>query len=291
MSLLISSLAMSTDTVSFNYNGTIENESFQLRSQKTHIEYDTRMERTWCYQQVCRRVQDCRRVCRGNRCQRSCRGTRRVCRTQQRRCTRQVQVPREVFDYDVEANVNFTFLGRDSVGANEAFTLSLDGEKFGLNVSSSGKFLLVVNSEQKSERFVGNTKFIDINYNLEVVNAKQFFKLSQSGITGVSLNGNNFEFTNANVRGIEHHVKLLKDKRVGSDVLLYEGVISQGDLRSTVNSAGNSENSLNVSKYIQTIPSRLRIVVTARPKLSGANVLNEDVLNSMSATANWLFKR
>jgi hypothetical protein len=231
----------------FTFNGAQRSNSVNLQSEKWHTEYRYERRADTCYRrEFAGYRQQCRRVRTGSRC--TTRNGRRVCTpTYTRRCTRvavyrtvpytcyrDVRVPYQVFDYYVDAAVNFTF-GELPQGttAREDFTVNLNGDAENTSVRSSGNLLILANKSVESY-MNGDTKMMSVNYFVEFMDLQKAIAPIQSGIQLREIEDGKFRFEVGKMSeafGYKVALKVKRKRFLLSDPVLVNRTLNQDDYR------------------------------------------------------------
>jgi hypothetical protein len=226
-SLLVLLFAMSafasSETRTFFYDGSISATQLNLNAEQTHTEYRYEQRQT-----ICHRTETVYRTI----CTNGPQG--RICRTvPQRRtvsypCIRTVQIPYEVKDYDVVANVNLSVVAPANAQARETLKVTLNGDRLSLSASGSKKYLIVLKNQKFNTRVSGSVKFVDATYNVELVESAPV--LNALSLNNMSVKNSVLNYTVGELAAphyIGHKLRVEKAPILGSDTVLFNS-----DLRS-----------------------------------------------------------
>ena len=190
-----------------------------------------------------RRCEPSRQVCSTTN-ERVCRTTyRQECnqearyRTEYYSCTRTVQIPYEVFDYNIEAKVDIavTNLPQDRE-INEMLSVELKGEDIELKLSQNNAPLVAVLSAiKKHEALEGQIKTIHFEVELEVYTPEEIQKDMEEVVENISYVGDQLIMTLNKTQITEFdsvHLALTQDRFLFRNRALYDKVIPQNALES-----------------------------------------------------------
>lgn len=305
MTLLMSSVvfADTVDTRSFYFNGDVQSTNLQLNTEKTRTEYRQVQVPATCYRITYRRVCDnrppvCRNVCQNGRCRRVCSGGGgQMCRDVQVRvpysCMRYEQRAYEVHDYYVNTNVvlNFDLTGVDG-GAAENFRVRVDGERAGLNVDTSKNYAIVMKNQYRQEARRGDSKDIDLTYELGFIKTKEINETLGRGIQNVSLKNGILRFSvgrGFNTQEFTQNIKVYRNRSLGSDILLFDRNLSENEMEINTNGSA-SELTIDLASLGIQVPSKTRVIMNTTYNLNGAQLLNPEDIKT-EASANWVFSK
>lgn len=294
------SLASTTDSVQFFYQGSEPTKLINLSTEKTHTEYREVQVPSTCYRTEyryqCHMVPGhCRTVCHNGRCRRVCSPPRRVCRTIPVRipyqCTRIERHPYEVFDYFVNSNIEFSFTG-DTARAAESFTVTQNGDQVSMSVQDSQKHALVLKNERRSENLSGNTKFLNIKYLVEFVDIEDAKASLANGLYDVRLNGSVLTFKvgqGYNLQDFKNNIRIYQNRLLGSDTLLLDRNLATHEVEATVQ-GGAQVISIDLSTLGVNLPNRMRVIFDTEFNFDNKELLNSDITNNLKASFNYIFK-
>ena len=302
--MLVSAVAFadSSDTKTFNFDGSSEVAELLLQTEKTRTEWrQVRVLRT-CYRVTYRRQcttqgQSCRTRCDRNRqnCRRVCTGGRRVCRDVPVRraysCYQWENQAYEVHDYYVNTNATLNFdLNEVDGGASENFKVNVRGEKANLSVKGSKNYLVLLNSQNQSQVHNGSVKDINISYDINFIKAKRVKETLGQGVKNVKLKNGVLNFSvgkGFNTNEFTQNLRIYKYKRIGKDTLLLNQDMTDNDM-DIVTNANTTSIQINLKNLGITLPKKMRVIMTTSFKTGSAKVLNTGVKTKTSA--NWIFK-
>lgn len=188
-------------------------------------------------------------------------------------CTKVVDVPYDVKDYDVEAKVTVNVVNLSSeVSQGEEIRVNLKGDVIELQTMKTSKKFFIVNKNQViKESMNGSVKSINAEYTLELVQAAPvLLALKQSGLKvensaltlplgapGVALN-------------LDIALKVVKKKRVfGSDKTLIDRALNNSEI-TTTNSGAESAINVDLGKLgVDVSSGTLEITTQISAKLGG----------------------
>jgi len=245
MLLTLSSFASSGENRYFNIDSSIDSVEGILHGEKTHTEYQTRTYRTTCY----RTETTYRTICTnpprryphpprhpgprpgprpryavepnyyGPVCQ-----TVPHTRTVAYSCTKTERVPYEVKDYDVEARVSINILNASEF-PNMKATISahLHGDSLYLKATGAKNYFVMLKDRRTNSSMSGGTKFMDVDFDVELIEAAPILATLSLGSMKVENNGLNFEV--GKVSGLDQlsiKLKIVQNKLFGSDPTLID---------------------------------------------------------------------
>lgn len=279
--------ANSVDTQRFTYTGQNNFEEVNLSTDVTRTEYRTERVRSTCYRRTVRR--QCRRVCNSNRqCRRVCRN---VVVTRPYACWINRRVAVQVFDYENISNITFNFQNNDSnSNINERFTVTQRGSDYKVNVDGSGTYLVRLRKVRENIRRENRVRYVTAEYDVQLTNVALGTKVLGSGLTGVKLSRNVLSFnvgSGFNVDDFTLDLKLYRNRRLGSDVLLFDR-----DVRSIARLDDNgfiTTVTIDLNKLGVNVPSKKRIIIDTDYKVDTTGAINARDLR-LNATENWVFR-
>ena len=178
--LALSSFA-STETKTFFYDGSQDSVQMSLQAEETHTEYRYEQRQTICYRQVVHYETICHTNPQG---QTNCRTVPRYV-TVAYSCIQTIQIPYEVKDFDVIANVNLQVNELPGITPGETFKVKLDEDSLSLTAVGSKKFFLIQKTNNVNTRVSGSVKIIDAQYTVDLVEAAPVVKALE--VSDVSL--------------------------------------------------------------------------------------------------------
>lgn len=257
LALSISSFASTGQDRYFNIDGSIDTVEGILHAEKTHTEYETRTIRSTCY----RTETTYRTICTnpprryphpprhphprprrfaeepnyyGPVCQ-TVPHTRTVAYT----CTKTERIPYEVKDYDVEARVSINIVNASEFqDAKEVISVHLFGDSIHLKATGSKKYFIMLKDRQLRSHMSGGTKFMDVDYQVELIEAADILATLSLGSMKVENNGLNFEVGKlSDIDQLSFKLKIVKNKLFGSDPVLIDRTLLSHEFELT--SVGN----------------------------------------------------
>jgi hypothetical protein len=305
MMMMISSysFADTIDSQSVLVDGSQTVEELMLNTEKTRTEYRTVRVPSTCYRTEYRRrctrqPQNCRTICRNNRCRRVCSGGgQTICRNVPvnvpYRCMRNETRAYEVHDYDVSTRAKLNFdLDDVSGGANERFTITMNGEMDSLRVNGSKNYALLLDNKNRSEIRRQGVKDVELNYDVRLVKAKTITQTLGRGIQNVSLRNGILRFSvgkGFNTKDFTQNLKVYRSRRLATDVLLFDRNMMDNEMEVNVN-GNTSEVSIDLASLGIQLPAKTRVIMSTSYNLGGAQLLNADEIKT-EASANWIFSK
>ena len=301
--LLLTQVAFadSTATSQFTYDGSSEIHEVNMTTEKTRIEYRQVRVRATCYRTEYRTrcgqgAPVCRQVCRQNRCSRQCVPGRRVCRNVPvsipYSCTRIETRSFEVHDYDVITNAQFIMKDDNAPERlSEVLTLKVTGDRETLTAKGSKNYFIVLDKQSRKESSQTGVKYIDLVYNVKFVSAVRANEVLANGITNVKLRNGVLNFTlgaGFSLSDFSQQVRLFKNRRLGSDTLLLNRMLSSNELN-VITTANASNISINFADLGVKVPSKARIILDTKYLIDSTKLLNLKQMK-ISENANWVFR-
>lgn len=286
----------------FLYNGLSDAREVSLTTEKTRTEYRNVRVPSTCYRTEMRRRctqsrPSCRQVCdRRGVCQTICDRPRRVCRnvpvSVPYRCMRNETRAVQVHDYWVETKARFLFDTVDAGQAiNEKFTVKMNGEMASLSANGSKNYFLVLDKRARSERREPGVKYINLDYNVRLVSAERAKNVLGNGIQNVSLRNGvlNFDLgAGFNTRSFTQQIRIFKNRRLGTDTLLYNQDLSAADMN--VQATNNASNiTIDLNNLDVKLPSKMRVILDTKLNIDEDKILNKGEIKT-SASSNWVFR-
>lgn len=231
----------SRDVQVFSYDGSQEGATLGLRAEKTHIEYRYEQRREICYRREVYYQTVCHQTPQG-----------RICNTYPHyrdipySCIRTVQVPYEVHDYFTEANVNISVVNKSGVAASaEQIVATLDGDRLTLSAKGSKKFIIVQKSQALSSQMSGGVKYIDANYEVELVEALPVVRALK--VTDIRLLNSTLKVKTGPASSplVGFSLTVKKAPVVGSDTVLFDRELASAEV-STSNEANSAQRSIDL---------------------------------------------
>ena len=299
--MLFSSLSFAdtVDTRTFTYQGDTPQMSVYTSTEKTKTEYRVVDVPSTCYRTVYREQctnepRRCRRECNGGRCRDVCTPPRRVCRRvpvrTAYRCIKRERRAFQVHDYFVETNATFNFDNSEVRGEiSESFEVKTTGQKTELTVNGSGRLAVLLTNTRKMESMQGNTKMVDLEYDIKFVAANRINGALVNGIQNVDLDNGILTFSlgkSFNRREFVQNLKVYNSRRMRSDILLLERNLLPRDMQ-VDRRDDRSFITVDLNALGIQVPSRTRVILTTSYDLGGAKLLNKDDI-TLEATANWI---
>lgn len=269
----------------FIYDGSQDISDLILTAEQTHTEYRYERRRTTCY----RRQVYYRNVCRNTPSGRYCQRTP-YYRTISYPCVRDIRIPYEVKDFDVEANVRIIVENEALPNTQEYFKVVLDGDRISLSATGTKKYFLMLRSQEIIPEVQGQFKYLNVTYRVELVEARPI--LSALNMNDISYQDNALKFTtgpfsNFNSLGLALLVK--KAPRLSSDVTLFDQDLSVEDMTIS-NSETSTEVSVNLNQLgIHISKGRYKMTAKIYYKYIGT-FLNKDQFQNSEASRTLVYK-
>jgi hypothetical protein len=296
LALSFSSMASSGETKTFVYDGSENSVELLLRGEKTHTEYRYEQERTICY----RHVTEYRTVCTGGGFGTDRNGRTypipRHCyqqpwtRTVSYPCTRTVQIPYEVKDYDVEARVILDVANlSEAATPGETFKVTLVGDTLSLDVRGSKKFFVMQKEKDVQSQMNGSIKYLNGLFAVELIEAAPVMRaLSMSKI---SVQNSVLSLTTGSITSTDHlgFSLFVESKRLfGSDTTLFDRALDSSEL-----SFSTSGNSSEVAIDMNTLGVNLsggKFSITAKAYFNGkGTLLNAKEFSNLEVSRTLIF--
>lgn len=240
----------------FNIDSSIDSVEAILYGEKTHTEYRTRT-----YADVCYRTETTyRTICtnpprpypprpyppRGPRyavepnyrpgpvCQ-----TVPHTRTVAYSCQKTERVPYEVKDYDVEAKISINIINASEFSdVRGVISAHLHGDSLYLKANGIQKYFVMIKDRHTNSHITNGIKFMDVVYDIELVEAAPILSTLTLGSLKVEDNGLNFEVGElSDIDELSFKLKIVHDKVFGSDKVLIDRVLRSHEIELT--SIGN----------------------------------------------------
>lgn len=276
----------SSETKTFFFDGSQDSVQLSLNAEETHTEYRYEQRHTICYRQVVHYDTICHTNPQG---QTQCRTVPRYV-TVPYSCIQTVQIPYEVKDFDVVANVSLKVNAVQGLTAGETFKIRLDGDSLTLKAIGSKKFFLIQKTNNINTRINGSVKLIDASYSVDLVEASQVVKALD--VSDVSLRDTTLSFKTGPIEArdlIGFHLTVKKAPIFGSDSVLFDRELSSNEIEIT--SLGEaSAAGVNIQKLGVELGSG-RFTLTAKSffKFQGT-ILNADQFEKIEASKTLVYK-
>lgn len=276
----------SSETKTFFFDGSQDSVQMSLNAVETHTEYRYEQRQTICYRQVVHYETICHTNPQG---QTSCRTIPRYV-TVPYSCIQTVQIPYEVKDFDVVANVNLAVNGLVGTTSGETFKVKLDGDSVSLSAIGSKKFFLIQKMNKVNTTVNGSVKIIDANYTVELVPAAPVVKALE--VTDVSLKDSLLSFKTGTIELrnlIGFHLNVKKAPILGSDTVLFDRELSSSEIEISSQSEASTAD-VNIQKLGVELGSG-RFTLTAKTffKYQGT-ILNVNQFDRIEASKTLIYK-
>lgn len=277
----------SSQTRTFFFDGTQDSTLMSLQAEETHTEYRWEQVRTICYRQEVYYRTHCTSGPQGQRlCQ-----TVPYYRTISYPCIQTVQIPYEVKDYDVYANVTLNVVNPTALPAGETFKVTLDEDRLSLTATSGSKKFFVILKDQKIASSInGSVKNIDASYRAELVEAAPIVKALD--VTNISIKDAILSFKTGPVavrEAIGFHLNVKKAPVLGSDTVLFDRELAASEIQ--LSAQGNSSAAdVNIEKLGIALESgRYSLTAKAFFKFEGS-ILNTAQFEKTEASRTLIYK-
>lgn len=277
----------SSETKTFFYDGTQDFIQLSLNAEQTHTEYRYEQRRTICYRQDVFYTTSCHSTPQGGR----------VCqtiphyRTVSYPCIQTVQIPYEVKDYDVEANVSLSVASLPGATVGETFKVTLNGDRLSLSAASGfKKYFLILNKAKISSSINGSIKMIDASYTTSLVEAAPVVKALD--LTNISIKDSvlSFKMGPVEVRDvIGFSLNVTKAPIPGSNTVLFDRELSSAEIQLNSQAAGSAAD-VNIEKLGVSLTSgRYSLTAKAFFKHEGS-ILNASQFERVEASRTLIYK-
>jgi hypothetical protein len=299
---LLNVQADTTDIYEFLYTGSQGEESFTLNTEKTKTEIQRVLVDRICYRNEVRRVCGnrppmCRRVCdaRGF-CRQVCNGGGYGCWNQVVRvsypCQVWEEIPVQVFDYHVQTNIAVKLVTyNSSAPLAEKLSFVVKGDALNFDIKSSKNYAILLKDIKKEERRIGDTKVINLSYELELDNIFDLKSVMKKGISSVKLNDNvvSYKLTgNFEPALYAQSLKLYQYRRAGSDYILYNDSVTPELI---IDRDGNPLFNLDLKTLGVEVPFSKRVIIEINYNNQGLEILNKKEIESfLSTSVNYIFR-
>ncbi len=318
------SFSSTSDSESFTFDGQRSSHEINLSTEKTHTEYRWERQADTCYRrvyvgdryvcttqyrQVCRTTQQtCRTVCTGSGANRTCRrecsgGGSRICRQEpynycryipQYRdepytCYRDVQVPYEVFDYFVESKITFDLSNsRSASKASEEFVANLEGDQFNLSLNSSGKYIVLADKEESSQRD-GDVLRMEIKYKVKMIDFEKVAGAFDFGYTNAVVNSEGIlVFIDLDKNTDYKHFLSIERKRF----LRSPEVFFKNNLKASQITHDNGAFEIKFKDLgVNLRKGRYKVKISSALDLDTSKVLNREIIKKLKTEKSLKFKK
>ncbi len=283
--LAVNSFA-SSETKTFFFDGSQDSVQMALSAEETHTEYRYEQRQTICYRQVVHYENICHTNPQG---QTTCRSVPRYV-TVAYSCIQTVQIPYQVKDFDVIANVSLKVHNVSGLTPAETFKVKLEGDSISLYGVGSKKFFLIQKMNNVNMRINGSVKFIDADYSVELVEASPVIKALE--VSDVSLKDSILSFKTGSIEVrslIGFHLNVKKAPIFGSDTVLFDRELASSEIEiSSQNESTTAD--VNIQKLGVELGSG-RFTLTAKTffKYQGT-ILNVNQFDRIEASKTLIFK-
>jgi len=284
MLVLAASSFASSQTKTFFYDGTQDSVNMSLRAEKTHTEYRYEQRRSVCYRQEVHyevrcygRPMSCHQVP--------------VYRTISYPCMETVRVPYEVWDYDVEANVDLKIAKLPvALPVGETIKVTLWGDRLSLSANGSKNFFILSQETAMTSQMNGSVKFIDASYALNLVEAAPVVKALE--MTDISLKNSvlNFKMGPVEVRDlIGFSLEVKKSPILGSDTVLFNRELKSSEIMIASEAESASAN-INIKDLgVNLTGGRYTLTAKTFFKHEGT-LINKDQFEQVEASRTLIYK-
>jgi hypothetical protein len=305
--LSFASLASTSESKVFNYDGSMNSVELLLKAEKTHTEHRTEYRQSTCQRTE---IAGYRTVCTGSGPGypgprpgpgypgpgypgRSC-YQQPIYRTVYYPCTITVDIPFEVKDFDVDARViiDVTKLSTEMT-PGEKFVVTLDGDALSITTVGSKKFLLMLTKQSNRATMNGSVKFMDALYAVELIEAAPILKALN--LTKISMEKRILSFDMGpieNRANIAFSLKVLQ-KKIGSDIVLFNRELDSSEI--VIGATGTGETSavaadINIEKLgVDLGDGKFSLTAKAFFKANGT-LMNPSQFTDLEASRTLLYK-
>lgn len=283
--LAVNSFA-SSESKTFFFDGSQDSVQMSLRAEETHTEYRYEQRQTICYRQVLNYDTVCHTNPQG---QTTCRTVPRYV-TVAYSCIQTVQIPYEVKDYDVVANVNLQVKSIQGLTYGETFKVKLEGAALSLSGTGSKKFFLIQKTNKVNTSVNGSVKFIDANYLVDLVEAAPVVRALD--VSEVSLKESVLSFKTGSLEArtlVGFHLNVKKAPIFGSDTVLFDRELSSSEIQISAQGEASTAD-VNIQKLGVELGSG-RFTLTAKTffKYQGT-ILNLNQFERIEASRTLIYK-
>lgn len=276
----------SSETRSFFFDGSQNEVQMSLRAEETHTEYRWEQIRTICYRQEVYYRTQCTNTPQGRVCQ-----SIPYYRTISYPCIQTVQVPYEVKDYDVEANVDLKITNATSLPAGETFKVTLNEDRLSVTATSSGKkFFIIMKDQEISSTINGTLKMIDASYSAELVEASPIVKALD--VTNISIKDSllSFKMGPVSVReAIGFRLTVKKAPILGGDTVLFDRELASSEIQLST-ATGSSAANVDIERLgVELTSGRHTLTATAFFKYAGT-IINGSDFEKTEASRTLIYK-
>lgn len=276
----------STETRNFFFDGTQDSVQMSLNAEETHTEYRYETRQTICYRQdvyyqtVCSQGPNGQRICQ----------TIPHYRTVSYPCMQTIQIPYEVKDFDVQAQVSLNVVNASSLPAGENFKVTLDEDRLSLSASGSKKFFILLKKQQVNTSIRGSMKFIEAAYSAELVEAGAVVKALS--MTNIGLKDTVLSFKMGPVEAREligFKLTVKKSPILGSDTVLFDRELAASEIQ--LSAQGNaSAADINIEKLgVELSSGRYNLTASAFYKHTGT-LLNSGDFPATEVSRTLIYK-
>ncbi len=302
--LSFASLASTSDSKVFNYDGSMNSIELLLKTEKTHTEYRVENRQSTCQRTEIAGYQT---ICNGGGYGGGYPGPRpgpgypgggyRSCyqqpvyRTVYYPCTITVNVPYEVKDFDVDARVivDVTKLST-AMTPGEKFVVTLDGDNLSITTVGSKKFLLMLTKQSNRASMNGSVKFINALYAIDLIEATPILK--SLTMTSISIENNILSFDMGPVENranIAFSLNILQ-KKIGSDIVLFNRELDTSEIIINASNVGSAAD-VNVEKLgVKLNDGKYSLTAKAFFKANGTLMNPSQFADQLEASRTLLYK-
>ena len=274
----ICSFAQTSQSSRVIYDGTQSTLSTNFSGIQTHTEYRYEQRQTICYRTETHYRRVCHQTPNGPICQ-SFPETRTVSYP----CIQTVQIPYQVKDYDVFANVEINVQNLTDEQAGESFNVSLVQDQVSLDaVSPSKRFFIVLKAQEIASSISGSSKYITAKYSAVLVKSAPI--VAALSVSNISLSNPVLSFTTGPVSSLDYigyALTVVKAPIFGSNTVLFDRELFANEVSLSGN--GSAAQVSLEQLGVQLASGRNTLTAKIFFKHGGKKVLNAEQFDALSA--------
>lgn len=161
-------------------------------------------------------------------------------RTESYACMRTVQVPYEVFDYNIEAEVSIEVAKLPTdIAINEKLNVSLNGEDIELSLTTeNAELIAVIKSKNIEDKLEGDLKTLKANFVLEVYKKNAIAKELEGIVESSKVQDRKLilSYKLTKILKLESiHLNMAQNRLIGRDLRVFDGEIPKELIKPVVN--------------------------------------------------------
>lgn len=298
----LTALASSGESRHFNINSSLDAVEGVLRGVQTHTEYEDRTIRTVCYRTettyrtVCtnpphrhppRHPHPRPRYVAENKavyCE-----TIPYTRTIAYSCTKTERVSYQVKDYDVEARVSIKLPNINQFNNVQAVvSANLSGDSLYLKASGTSNYFIMLNKRNDKSFMSGGIKFMDVNYEVKLLEANPILSTLSLGSMNVENNTLSFEVGDS-LEKLSFRLKIAQKKVFRSNPVLIDRILGSHEVE-LVNVGNKTEARVDFSRLNLDVRGG-KFEITAAVEFKDKDlVLNTGDFSNLSASRTLTYK-